>query len=97
MPVRVSVVGEFWALLVKVRVAVAAPVVVGVNVTVNGALWPAGIVAGKVNPLKVNAALFALAEVTVTLAPEAVKLPEPDPLVPTTTLPSARVVGETLS
>ena len=33
----------------------------------------------------------------VTLAPEAVKVPEAVPLVPTTTLPTTNVVGETLN
>lgn len=89
--------GEFCALLTKVKVAVTEPAVVGVNVTVNGRLWPAGIVTGKVSPLTVNCALFVLAEVTVTLAPEAVSVPEPEPVVPTTTLPKASVVGKTLN
>jgi len=97
VPVRVSVVGEFWALLEKLSVALAAPVLCGLNVTVNGTLWPAGIVAGKVRPLRLNAELFVPADVTVTLAPDAVKLPDAVPLVPTTTLPSASVLGETAS
>lgn len=97
VPVRASVVGEFCALLAKVSVALAAPVLCGVNVIVKGALWPAGMVAGKVRPLKAKAELFVPADVTVTLAPLAVKLPDADPLVPTTTLPRGRVAGETAS
>jgi hypothetical protein len=97
VPVRVSAVGEFEALLTKVKVAVTAPVAVGVNVTVNGTGVPGVTVAGKLSPLRLKTALFALAEVTVTLAPEAVRLPEAEPFVPTTTLPSARVDGETAS
>jgi hypothetical protein len=45
----------------------------------------------------VNAALSALAEVTVTLAPDALKLPDAVPLLPTVMLPSFSVVGFTLS
>jgi hypothetical protein len=88
-------VGEVGESLAKLRVALTAPALVGVKVTLNGRLWPAVIVTGKVKSLTLNAELLALADVMVTLAPVAVKVPEPDPLVPTTTLPSARVVGET--
>jgi hypothetical protein len=55
------------------------------------------MVAGRVRPLTVNAALFVLAFVTVTLAPDALKLPDAVRLVPTVTLPRFRVVGFTLS
>lgn len=41
VPVRLSVVVVGCALLVNVRVALAAPVVCGLNVTVNDALCPA--------------------------------------------------------
>ena len=64
---------------------------------VNGTLCPAGIVTGSDNPLIVNAELFVLAAVTVTLAPLAFKLPEPVPVPPLTTLPMASVDGEILS
>ena len=40
VPVRVSAVGEVWALLAKLSVALADPVLCGLNVTVNGRLWP---------------------------------------------------------
>jgi hypothetical protein len=52
------------------------------------------MVTGSDKPLTVNAELFALAAVTVTLAPLALKLPEAVPLEPTTTLPSEKDVGE---
>ena len=45
----------------------------------------------------VNTELFVLAAVTVTPAPPAVTVPVPVPLDPTITLPSARVLGDTLS
>lgn len=62
---------------------------------VNAALCPDGMVAGRERPPMLNAELFVLAAVTVTLPPLAVKLPEAVPLCPTTTLPSARVAGVT--
>lgn len=89
------VLGE--ALLVKVSVALADPVPVGVNVTVNEALLPAAIVTGSDSPLMVNAELLVLAAVTFTLAPLATSSPVAVPLVPTTTLPTATVAGLTLS
>jgi hypothetical protein len=84
-------------LLVKVSVALAAPVTEGLKVTVNGTLWPAGMVVGKDSPPTLNAVLLEVAAVTVTFAPLATRLPEALPLVPTTTLPRASVVGLTVS
>jgi hypothetical protein len=97
VPVSVSVVVDGWALLVNVNVALTAPVTLGLNVTVNGTLWPTVIVTGSDNPPTLNTELFVLAAVTVTLAPLAVRLPDPVPLVPTTTLPMPRVPGATVS
>src|SRR5579863_76852 len=97
VPVKVSAVVEGCALLVKVSVPLAAPVVEGLKFTVNPALWPAGMVTGSDKPLTLNTALFELTDVTVTAAPLAVRLPDPCPVVPTTTLPRARVVGLTVS
>jgi hypothetical protein len=93
--VAVAVRLEFEALLLKVRVAVAAPVAVGLNVTLNEALCPAAIVAGRDNPLMVNAELSELAELTVTLPPVAVSVPVAVPLLPSATLPTVSVLGET--
>ena len=81
----------------KVRVALAAPDVCGLKVTVNGALWPAGIVRGSERPPTLKIELFVLAAVTVTFAPLAVKLPEAVALVPATTLPRPKVVGATVN
>src|SRR5271165_2817568 len=97
VPVSVSIVVDGLALLVNVSEALAEPVVCGLKVTVKGALWPAGMVTGSDNPPTLNAELFVLAPVKVTLAPLAVILPDPLPLVPTTTLPRARLVGDTVS
>ena len=93
VPVSVSTVVEDWALLVKVSAAVTAPVVCGLNVTVNAALFPAAIVTGSDSPPTVNAELLLLTALTVTLDPPAVRVPDAVPLVPTTTLPRARVAG----
>jgi hypothetical protein len=41
VPLSMSAVEEGIALLANVRVALSAPEVCGLNVTVNGALWPA--------------------------------------------------------
>jgi len=95
VPVNVAVVVEGVALLVNVSVALAAPVVRGLNVTVNDALLPDAIVTGNESPLTVNAELFVLAPVTVTLPFVAVNVPVVVPLLPSTTLPTAKVVGLT--
>jgi hypothetical protein len=88
---------EDCALLVKVAVALSAPVVRGLKVMVNGTLCPAGIVTGSDSWLMLKTELFVLAAVTVTLAPLAVRLPDAVPLVPITTLPSGNVAGVTAS
>ena len=95
VPVSASVVVEDWALLVTVNVALAAVAVCGLNVMVNAALCPDGIVKGRVRLPTLKAELFVLAAVTVTLPPLALKLPEAVPLWPTTTLPNASVAGVT--
>ena len=77
--------------------ALAAPVVAGLKVTVKETLWPAGIVTGSDSPPTLNTELFVFAPVTVTLAPLAVSIPDELPLVPTTTLPRSMVVGLTAS
>jgi len=97
VPVRASAEVVGCALLVNVSEAAAAPAVCGLKVTVNGALWPAGIVNGSERPPTLNTELFVLAPVSVTLAPLAARLPEAVPLVPATTLPRANVAGFTLN
>jgi hypothetical protein len=90
-----SLVDEVSALLVKARVALADPAAVGANFTVKGTLCPAAMVTGKVRPLRVNAELFMLSAVTLTLAPLALNDPDAVPLLPTATLPRLSVDGET--
>lgn len=81
----------------KVSVALTAAETCGLKVTVNEVLWPAGMVTGSARPPTLNTELFELTAVTVTFAPLAVRFPDAVPLVPTTTLPRPRVVGETVS
>jgi hypothetical protein len=82
---------------VKVSVALAAPAICGLKVTENEVLWPAGMVTGSESLPTLNTELLEVIAETVTLAPPAVRLPDADPLVPTTTLPRLKVIGLTLS
>jgi len=95
VPVSAAIVVGVWALLVKVSVAVCAPVVVGLKVTLNDALCPAANVNGRESPLTVNAELFDITELTVTLLPLALNVPVAVPLLPSGTSPTAIVVGVT--
>ena len=95
VPVNDCTAGEFEALLVKESEAEAAPLDCGVKVTVKVEDWPAGMVTGREIPERVNSLLLLLAELTVTDAPLAVRLPPRAELDPTFTLPKASVVGET--
>ena len=73
------------------------PEIRGLNVIVNGTLWPAGMVTGREIPPIAKAELLDVAPVTVTLSPLAPNLPDAVPLAPTSTFPNPRVVGVTLS
>ena len=84
------------ALLVNVSVALVVVAVCGLNVTVNGALWPFAIVSGKLSPPTLNSELFVLAPLNVTSAPLARIVPDTIPLLPTTTLPASSVAGDTV-
>jgi len=93
VPLTVSVVVEGFALLVKLSVALAAPLLCGLKLTVNCALCPSAMVTGNDMPVTENAALLLLTFVTVTLAPVAVRLSLSVALFPTVTLPKLYVVG----
>lgn len=98
VPLRAAVTVGLWALVaLKVKVALTEAATAGLNVTVNGTLWPAAIVVGIDKPPTVNTELFVLAPVIVTLAPVALSVPEADPLLPTTTLPRDSDAGDTES
>ena len=66
---------EVELLATNEMVAEAAPVVVGANVTVKGALWPAARFMGKESPAIANTGLFEVAEERVRLPPVAVTVP----------------------
>lgn len=94
MPVIDCTAGEFDALLANDNDAEVAPLACGVKVTVKEMDWPAAIVPAE-NPESTNSLLLRLADVTVTDAPPAVRLPLRAELDPTTTLPKLRLVGDT--
>jgi len=100
VPLRLTFCGLFEALSVKVRVPLAAPVAVGVNVTPTAQLAPAemllpqvllAIAKGPLIPTLeiVRAVLWRLVRVTVTAA-----LVLPTPTVPKFSEPADRVTGE---
>ena len=80
-------------MLVKESVPVVDPVAVGLKVTVNGTLCPAGTVIGNDKPLSLKEVLLMLSPVIVTLVPEALRVPDALPLLPTVTLPKLSDAG----
>ena len=76
VPVMLSGLGLLPALLMNDKLAVVAALLRGTKVTVNEALEPGGIVAGKESPLREYSALLLLAEEMVMLAPAALKTPD---------------------
>lgn len=78
VPVRVAALGELEPLLTNEAVADAAPVVPGVNVTVNDTGWLVVTVTGNERPLMENSEGFVPlkpTEETDTLAPVALSVP----------------------
>jgi hypothetical protein len=75
VPVIVTEVGEFEALLLNEAATEATPLAVGVNVTVKFTLCPAASVTGNEMPLIANSALPTLTEDTVTLETVALSVP----------------------
>lgn len=73
------------------------PAAVGLKVTVKGTLCPAGTVIGNDKPLTLNRGLLMLSLLIVTLAPEALRVPDALPLLPTVTLPKLSDAGLTAS
>ena len=79
---------------VMLTLPLAAPLAVGENSTVNDVLWPAVKVKGKDRPLKLNPLPLAVAAEIVTEAPPVlVKVSDLLLLLPTWTLPNARLAG----
>src|SRR5215470_353108 len=94
-PVAVST-AELELLATNEMLADTAPLVVGVNVTLKGALWPAARLSGSESPAIVNAALFEVAEVRVRLPPLAVTVPFCVCELPIVTFPKFMEAGATL-
>jgi len=92
-PVKVSTIVPFAALLAREIVPDAVPVLCGLKVRVNDALWPAAMVLGRESPLRLNSALVEVAEEMVTLDPVAVRVAVTLLLVPTATLLKFKVLG----
>ena len=86
--------GEFDAFDTTDKLPLAVPALVGVKVAVNVTLWLAVRVRGKVNPLteKVAPVKFACERVTAD-PPVLVSVSDRLVLLPTCTLPKARLVG----
>jgi len=98
VPFNDTVAGELVALLVKDAVPVTAPAAWGANPMLTARLAPAAMVNGNVSPVTLNPAPVVLAEKTVTLElPVLVKVPVSVAVLPTSTLPNERLVGDTLS
>jgi hypothetical protein len=89
-------VGEFVALLVNERLPEAAPLDLGVKVTVKEADEPAGTVMGSEMPDSANSFAMLRDEI-VTAEPVAFRVPLREALEPTTTFPKLNVAGETAS
>jgi len=96
VPVRARLV-ELEALLRNATLADAAPAAVGAKASWNDKLLPAAIVTGRVRPLKENCDVLTPADVTVIAELAAVRVPVWPDVLPTTTLPKLRLVGETAS
>lgn len=98
MPERVTVAGEFVALLTNETEPEMAPLVLGVYVSVTCLLAPALMVRGRLNPVTLKSDPTTLAADTVTEpVPLFVKVVVFVVLFPITTLPNARLVGDALN
>ena len=83
---------------VMLTLPLAAPLAVGDKSTVKDVLWPAVSVTGKVSPLKLNPVPLAVAAEIVRLVPPVfVSFSGKLVLLPTCTLPNARLVGFAVS
>jgi hypothetical protein len=94
VPVRLATAGEFEALLANDAVADADPVAPGVNFTVKFTGVPGATVTGNDSPVTENSEGFvppSVTDDTLTLPPDAVRVPVAVPFVPTTTLPTGTV------
>ncbi len=94
VPLRLTLLGEFVALLVTVTLPVKAPLVAGANVTFNVAICPAATTCPVEIPVALNPAPDTVTFDTVTLEdPAFVNVTESALLLPTFTLPKLKLVG----
>jgi len=89
-----NVAGELVAFPETEIRAEVAPLLAGLKFTPTEILCPAAIVFGKVKPLKVNSGFVVVAEEIVTAFDPAVNVVVLLDVLPTTTLPELRLVGE---
>jgi hypothetical protein len=82
---------------VTLTLPLAAPLVVGEKSTVNDVLWPAVKVKGRDRPLKLNPVPLAAAEMVRLDPPVLVSVSDKLVLLPTWTLPNARLEGFAVS
>lgn len=85
------------ALLFNVSVADAEPLLDGEKTTSTAVVFPAAIVSGNEGPEMVKLELLLDTDVTLTLAPVAVRLNDWAAVLPTLTLPNFNGLGATLS
>src|SRR5271165_6242326 len=94
VPVRGMFKFESEPVEVMVTFPLTAPLAVGLKSTLNEVLWPAVRVTGNVSTLKLNPAPLALAAEMVRLDPPVlVNVSDKLVLLPTCTLPNARLLG----
>ena len=96
VPLNEIVVGEFGALLVIVTVPARFPAVVGANTALNVVLAPAATVLGVASPFTLYPEpLTASCEIVSDALPVLVTVNVCDFVCPSTTLPKAKLAGET--
>ena len=79
----------------KVSLELAAPLILGANLTLIVRLWPAGMVLGSVKPVTLNSELVVVIELIDAAKPVTPNLTATVLVEPTGTLPKFRLVGVT--
>jgi hypothetical protein len=97
VPLTATFEGELFASLKIVRVPVTGPDTVGVNFTMNDALWPTVRVSGRAGPVSVNPEPAMLACEMITLALLAVNVSGIELLLPSVTFPNPSEVASEVS
>ena len=92
-PLKVCDATEPATFVANERLALAAPVLFGENLTVNEILCPAFKVSGRVRPLTVNSELVVVMDLTTDEDPFAISVAVLFRLDPTATLPKLKLAG----